>query len=182
MRMVEFEDQYSILLLFYSFYPINMDSSGAYIGPTAENFDRGCLQCSPKMTLSQSTNMSATEPQHFARTAIDLGRPRAEEAVDQPDGVQGSDGSPLETQVSLCESLKTQTFSNAMNEGRRPVNNATKPHSTSSQLKVIEPQLQHNTTHQVTSLWPPSCADLPYKSGFPAGSTGSKPIQDNAML
>ena len=86
-----------------------MDSSAAYIGPAAENFDRGCLQCPPKMMLSQSTPTSATEPQHFANPAVDLGQSRVEEVVDQPDGAQRIDESPLETQVSSCEFSGAQT-------------------------------------------------------------------------
>ena len=80
-----------------------MDSSAAYIGLMTENFDRGCSQCPPKMMSCQSTPTSATEPQHFANPAVDFGQSRVEEVVDQPDGAQRIDESPLETRVSSCE-------------------------------------------------------------------------------
>ena len=35
---------------------------------------------------------------------------------------------------------------------------------------------------QVISLWPPSCTKISYHTGFPTGSLGSTPTQDNAML
>ena len=148
-----------ILLLFYCFNSINMDTSDAFIGTTALNFDHRCHQCPPKMMPWQSTPTSATEPQPFDRTIVDLGRPRLEEVVDQRDSVQRIDGSQLETRVSSCESFGSRTFSNTTNECRKLAIDTTNSSSTSLQPNVIRPRLQRNTTHQVTSLWPPSCAD-----------------------
>ena len=97
-------NNYSILLLPYYSLPINMDASD-FTGTMARNFDRGRYQRPSKMMPCQSTPTSTTELQHFARTAVDPGRPRAEEAVDRPDGVQRDEGSPLETPVSSCKTF-----------------------------------------------------------------------------
>ena len=103
----------------------------------------------------QGISKSTTKFQHFDNAAANLGRTRVAEDVDQLDGAQGIDGSLLKTQVFSCKSSKTQTFSNTMSDSKNLANDATNLHSTFVQLKMIEPQLQHNTKFQSTSLWPP---------------------------
>ena len=51
----------------------------------------------------------------------------------------------------------------------------------SSQLKVIEPQLQYNINFQSTSLWPPWCAVVTQTLSFPTKSSG-KANSGNAMF
>ena len=110
----------------------------------------------------QSAPLSATGLPLFVSSTVGLGRPRVAEDVDQPDGMQGIDESQLES--------------------RKPAKKTTDMESTSLQPRMIRPQHQHNTTSQVTSLWPPPCANLSYTSDFPTGSPGSKPTQGNAMF
>ena len=114
-----------------------------------------------EMMSCQSAPLSAIDPL-FDSSTVDFGQSRVAEEVNQLDGIQGIDEGQLES--------------------RKPTKKATDMESISSQPRMIRPQHQHNTTDQVASLWPPSCANLPYKSDFPTGSPGSKPTQGNAMF
>ena len=138
-----------------------MDPSNTFIGTMAECFDDGFYQHPPEMIQCQSAPLSATDPL-FDSSTVDFGQSRVAEVMDQPNGNQGIDERQL--------------------ENRKPATKTTNRECTSSQPNVIRPQLQRNTTDQVTSLWPPSCADLSYNSDFPTGSPGSKPTQGNAMF
>ena len=140
-----------------------MDPSDTLIGTMAECFNDGCYQHPLEMMSCHSAPLSATELLPlFDSSTVDYGQSRVAEDVDQLNGFQGADENQLES--------------------RKPAKKTTVMESTSSQPNVIRPRLQRNTTCQVTSLWPPSCANLSYNSDFPTGSLGSKPAQGNAML
>ena len=148
-----------------------MDASDHFTGTMAKNF----VPC-------QDAPLSATELPLFNSSTVDFGQSRVAEEVTKLDGIQRNDRSPLETPVSSCKSTGWRTLSSSMNEGREPANDVTSPQSISSQPRMIRLQHQHNTTNQVTSLWPPPCADLSYNGDFPTGSPGSKSTQGNAMF
>ena len=87
------------------------------------------------MNSCEGTPASATELQHFDNTTADLGWPRVAEVADKPDGTQGIDEDRIETLVSSGESCEARTFSNAVNESRRPAINTTR---TSQQSILID--------------------------------------------